>query len=154
VEQNADYGKMDVNSQHQIWSRWTFVVVADKRKMPSMLECRENARKFFREGFGSIGRAKIDQYDQTYVFVVEVEGPPAHDPEYRKSVARQFKKNFINRGFGYSARLQDMEVRILSGDKQDGKPADQMIVLPSINLREQFPDVPLAKLADLFRKKG
>jgi hypothetical protein len=40
------------------------------------------------------------------------------------------------RGFGTTAHLWGTEVSILAGDQQDGKPRDQLIVLPTISMKE------------------
>lgn len=127
------FGGINPNSQHQMWSRWTFQVRADLRKVPRYIDCINNSRRFFKLLFGSVGRARCDQVGRDFTFTVELEGVPAHDPQYVKDVKRQFTKHFMHRGFGFSARLTLFEVGVLSGDKQDGKPPDQLLVLPQLS---------------------
>lgn len=136
----APYGPIDPNSQHQRWSRWIFIVKAD-RKIPTEREARENFFRWCATGFQStVGRGRCERRASWggiyYRFVIEIEGPPAHDPEYVESVKAQFQKHFMAKGFGQGAQLHRFRVILLAGDTQDGKPPEQMIVLPTINLRD------------------
>jgi len=128
--------QMQPNSQHQMWSQWTFVVKSD-RKLPGKKECQENFRKWVELGFQTkIGRGLIRFLGGRRIrFVVQIEGPPAHDPEYREAVRSQFTEHFVSRGFGSGAVLEHFEVSILAGDSQDGKPPSQLIVLPLLDLK-------------------
>lgn len=124
---------MNPNSQNQIWSHWEFEVEADPLKMPSVAKCRENASRFFRKGFKTAtGRIRVFRHDVThYIFQVQVEGVPAHDPEYKTYVKRKFIGDFMFKGFGYQSKLVGFDARILAGNQQGGKPADQLIAMPS-----------------------
>ncbi|MGH7184698.1 MAG: hypothetical protein ACREIB_00235 [Pseudomonadota bacterium] len=127
------FGIIDPNSQHQLWSRWIFGVEASLAKLPPVKECADNARRYFAKGFQStVGRVRCDQQGTYYCFIVEIEGPPGHDLEYVESVKRNFVERFMAQGFGPSARLVRFEVGILAGDQQDGKPPDQMLVMPGL----------------------
>jgi hypothetical protein len=123
------------NSQHQLWSRWVFQVEADPFKLPTLVECVDNFRSWCALGFRTrAGRARVIQPTALdYVFLVEIEGPPAHDPQYREHVKRQFIEHFVFKGFGYSARLVQFQVKILAGSREDGTPADQLIVMPPLS---------------------
>jgi hypothetical protein len=123
------WGALDPNSQHQLWSRWTFTVW-DNGKHPPYKEVRQNAAAWLRKGFGSVGHAHVDEKVSTWVIIAEVEGAPAHDPDFVKSVERQFQKHFVEKGWGPLA-ISTVEVRILAGDTQTGKPPDQLIVMPA-----------------------
>lgn len=127
------WGSMDPNSEHQRWSRWIFLVEADPGKLPLVKECRENALRFFAQGFNSTsGRVKVEQYGLKYRFTVEIEGPPVHDPDYRISVKREFVHKFMYNGFGNGARLMRFETHLLAGGREDGTPPDQFLVLPQL----------------------
>lgn len=128
---------MQPNSKNQMWSKWVFGIEANLDKLPTVREVRENAGRFFKKGFqSSAGRIRVLHPDVlSYVIEVEIEGPPAHDPDYRTHVKRHFIEHFLFKGFGYSARLVRFDVKILSGDRQDGTPADQLIAIPTIPLR-------------------
>ncbi len=141
----AGWGAMDPNSDHQLWSRWTFVIEASKYVRLALV--KENALKWLRMGFGSVGRARITESVRRtgpkqqfrinrWVIECEVEGPPAHDPEYVESVRAQFQK-FAQAGWGQMA-TGSTEVRVLAGNKEGGKPRDQMLVIPTI----EFPEHP------------
>jgi hypothetical protein len=134
MEQRADFSG-NPNSKHQLWSRWTFGVQADPSKLPAMQECAENFRRWAKAGFqSSAGRGRVDQPDVlTYVFQVEIEGPPATDPEFREHVKRQFIAHFMFPGFGFSSSLVQFDVKILAGSRDDGTPADQLVVMPPLS---------------------
>ncbi len=131
------YGSMNPNSQHQLWSRWTFGVLANPTKLPTLRECRSNFSRWCSLGFAStVGRVRCtctaSAAGTVYLFVVEIEGPPAHDPGYRDAVRRQFAGRFMRTGFGSGAHLCRFEVSVLAGDRQDGSPPDQLLVLPTL----------------------
>ena len=128
------FGTMDPNSQHQIWSRWIFGVEANPQKLPKARVCAENARTYFAKLFRStVGRVRCDAQGTYYCFVAEMEGPPAHDPAYARSVRRGFRSRFMAQGFGAGARLVRFDVAVLAGDTQDGKPPEQMLVMPPLS---------------------
>jgi len=125
---------MQVNSEHQLWSQWTFGIEADLDKVPSFEEVLTNARAYFTKLFGHAGRIRVEQPDfLTFRIFVQVEGKPANDPDFRTHVKRQFIENFIFKGFGFCAKLVEFDVKILAGDRQDGTPRDQLIVVPTIH---------------------
>lgn len=126
--------EMQPNSEHQMWSRWVFGVQAVPDKLPLLRDCKKNFGLWCKMGFGHAGRARITKPSVLeYVFEVEVEGPPAHDPDYRKHVKREFIGNFMFKGFGYQSSLVRFEVKPLAGKFVDGKPADQLIVMPPLS---------------------
>ena len=128
------YGPMDPNSQHQMWSRWVFGVLAST-KHPDRLVCVDNFRRWCRMGFqSSVGRARCDLRRAYYRFVLEIEGPPVHDPAFVESVRQQFVERFMAPGFGPGARLLRFRTKLLAGDRQDGTPPDQLLVMPQADL--------------------
>ncbi len=48
------WGKMDPNSDHQLWSHWTFTVYGGK-SVP-IKEVQENVARWLKMGFGSVGQ--------------------------------------------------------------------------------------------------
>lgn len=129
--------EMQPNSQHQMWSRWIVGWEVEFNRLCPVREVRMNVRRYFAAGFGTIGRFRVTKPNLwAYEVEVEVEGPPAHDPEYRERVKRQFIEHFLFRGFGLSARLVRFEVKVLAGDQEDGRPPDQMIVIPPIRFAD------------------
>lgn len=127
------WGGIDPNSQHQLWSRWTFRIWG--RPIP-LHEIKDNAARWLRKGFGSVGRAKIEEKIENgravIVVIAEIEGRPAHDPDYQASVGHGFAK-FVQAGWGATAVFR-MDVTILAGDEQQGAPKKQLIVLPRLDL--------------------
>lgn len=124
------FGTMDPNSQHQRWSRWVFGIEANPTKCPDHLVVVDNARRYFRKAFKTVGRVRCDRQGTYYCLIVEIEGPPAHDPGFVDALKRDFAERFLAAGFGASARLTRFEVALLAGDAEDGRPPDQMLVMP------------------------
>ncbi len=135
------------NSQNQLWSKWEFGIEASPRRLPKKSDVEDNARRYFAAGFGTAGKLAVKLLrtptDATllrratyYYITVMIEGPPAHDPGYREYVRRDFTKKFVEAGFGQTARLVMFRCNIMAGDKQDGTPPEQLIVLPSIRLSD------------------
>lgn len=126
-------GSMDPNSQHQIWSLWTFIVTPGMVMERPFRDVKYNLSRFARNAFGSTSQINIVWDGKSYVIKIRSEGHPAHDPSYQKYFLENFTKFFVN-GFGLGTSV-NMLVKVEAGDKQDGKPAEQLIILPSINLR-------------------
>lgn len=125
------WGTLNPNSQHQLWSRWTFRVHG---KAVPISEAKLNAARWLRQRFGSVGRAKVQERVEAgrpvFVIVAEVEGVPAHDPHYIRSTKASFAK-FVEAGWGPLA-LGSTSIEILAGDTQAGRPPAQLVVMPSI----------------------
>lgn len=131
------WGPLDPNTQHQLWSRWDALIVSpEPTRRPPLNEVVENARCYVALAFKSrMGRVRGEQSGARYRLVVEIEGPPAHDPGYVGAWRRDFLRRFVRQGFGPSADLVRLEVSILAGDAQDGSPPSQVIVLPHLDAR-------------------
>lgn len=95
-------------------------------------------------GKGAFGRFEqprsvMPEYKRVcYGLVLEIEGPPAHDPGLVEKVRQQFADVFVAQGFGHGARLTRFEVGVLAGDQQDGKPPDQLLVMPRADFSAQM----------------
>jgi hypothetical protein len=127
------------NSAHQRWSRWTFVVLLDARRIPTVDAVRLNFQRYcsrlFKSSAGRVNVAIVRDSRvrpiRTYaVHKVEIEGPPVHDPAYQAWVRREFEGVFMAQGFGPGATLMQMEAVLLAGSREDGQPATQLLVLP------------------------
>lgn len=127
---------MNPNSQHQLWSEWTFDVF-ENGKHPSFTEVRDNVRKWLRKGFGSVGRVRVIEKVRTWKIIAQFEGVPAHDPYYVDSVRQQFQKNFVEKGWGLLT-VSSVEVKVLAGDIQDGQPSSQLVMMPVIRREGVF----------------
>lgn len=125
------WGNMNPNSQHQLWSEWTFNVW-DSGKHPSYNEVLDNTRRWLRKGFGSVGEMKVEEKVRSWHIVVRVEGVPATDPNYQVQVHESFQR-FVEQGWGILA-VGVVDVKILAGDEEKGEPPAQLVVLPIINL--------------------
>ncbi len=137
------WGGMDPNSDHQLWSEWTFKAYEGGRRIPTAA-VTVNARRFMAALFGSVGRMKVETrlvksgaITQVYhVITAQVEGVAAHDPGLVQTVRLQFERDFVKKGMGPLA-TSTVEVKILAGDQQDGKPRSQLVVLPGIKVEPE-----------------
>lgn len=130
------WGPVDPNSTHQRWSRWRFTIVSAPGRRPPLEDVRDNFQRYVGRLFGStVGRIQVAIIrvgaDHLYVCVTEIEGPPVHDATYRDWVEREFAGVFVAKGFGPGARLRQMDATLLAGSAEDGKPARQLLVMPS-----------------------
>jgi hypothetical protein len=123
---------MDPNSQHQRWSRWTFDIEEAGRHVPRA-DVELNAARWLRAGFGSAGQARVLQTITGWQIEARIEGKPAHDPGYVASVRREFQQRFVEKGWGPLARGW-VTVKVLAGDKQDGRAAAQWVELPALRV--------------------
>jgi hypothetical protein len=122
---------MDPNSQNQLWSRWTATVVPSTRTTPSFALVRENCARFYRKAFGSATELQLvgsDVPGATWTIDCRTEGHPAHDPTYVAYMTENLRR-FLCVGFGQQSKVT-FDVKIEAGDKQDGTPADQIIIGP------------------------
>lgn len=128
------FGPIDPNSQHQMWSEWTFQIHEHGRHVPFLL-VQTNIARWLRMLFGSVGRVRVVEVHSAsgshYVVTAQVEGRPAHDPALVANVRRQFAQNFVYKGWGPLA-VSAVDARVLAGDMQDGTPRRQLVVMPSL----------------------
>lgn len=137
---------MDPNSYNQQWSEWKFTVTHSPSVARSFPEVKENVARFFRKGFGSASRMKIDRGrtrrgQVLWLFTVQTEGANATDPQHRAYMQDAVTKFMFN-GFGPTT-VTALEVKLLAGRPDDGRPADQWLILPRIkSTAELFPPNP------------
>jgi hypothetical protein len=124
---------MDPNSQNQLWSRWTFTVLELGRHVPQP-DVELNVARWLRQGFGSVGTVRVQATARGYRIEVLVEGRPAHDQAFVALVREQFRRHFVEKGWGPVGAVGFVSARVVAGDKQDGRPRDQLVILPSIPL--------------------
>jgi len=107
-------------------------------RLPQVNEVVDNFRRFISSVLQtSVGRVRVDKINRKYLVMAEVEGPPAHDPDLRAKINLAVH-DFVYKGFGINAVAHNFEVGILAGDEQDGKPADQLLVLPAAHIFTQL----------------
>lgn len=124
------------NGAKQFWSKWTFTI-REAGKYPSYGEVQPNIAKWLRAGFGSAGTARVVRTLPGWKIECFIEGPPAHDPGYVKSVRRNFQMGFVEKGFGPFA-TGDVEVQVLAGDVEDGGPRRQVIVADNLVVEDMI----------------
>ncbi|MCC6989929.1 MAG: hypothetical protein IT181_13070 [Acidobacteria bacterium] len=134
---------MDPNTQHQLWSRWDVTVTPPKTMTgPAQRALLEEMRtawaRFVRRAFvTTTGQVRLERrrrwlFSRRFTIFAQarLEGAPAHDPQYRDVMKRRIV-TFFGSGFGSGTQVR-IDVRIEAGDLQDGQPAAQMIVLPTL----------------------
>ena len=130
---------MNPNSGNQLWSHWTFNVFPGRLLRRTFADVKANVARFGRKGFGSATECRIKEglsYGVHYYLVeFRTEGKPAHDPQYVKYMGESFEK-FFAVAFGPGTETH-LDVKVEAGSKQDGKPASQLIILPTISAKEQ-----------------
>lgn len=127
---------MNLNSDNQCWSFWEYRVYPDGTRRPDFALVKANCARFGRLMFGSTSEMKVryaaEHGRAFWEVAVLTEGHPVHDPAYTEWMHRQWQR-FFHAGFGPSCELQS-HARLAAGDRQDGTPADQLIMLPSLEL--------------------
>jgi hypothetical protein len=119
------------NSTHQRWSLWQYRVAPTGGRRPVPLVVKLNVARFGRLVFGSASQMRLRQMpDDVWEITVRTEGHPVHDPSYTEWMHAQWR-TFLSLGFGAACRI-DVHARLEAGDQQDGRPADQLIILPTV----------------------
>jgi hypothetical protein len=123
---------MNPNSQHQLWSRWTARVTPDPdRALPPYDVVKDNCARFYRKAFGAATELNLTGSNvpgACWTIDCRTEGHPAHDPDYVRFMVGNLR-HFLESGFGPHAAVA-FEVKFEAGDRQDGRPADQLIIGP------------------------
>jgi len=123
------------NGQNQRWSKWLFTIYETGRSVPRK-DVEYNVARWLRAGFGSVGTVRLRRTATGWEIKAIVEGAPAHDPGYVAQVRREFHTRFIEKGWGPLA-FGEVSATVLAGSKQDGKPAEQWVSIPTIRLGER-----------------
>lgn len=125
---------MDPNSQHQVWSLWEYRAYPDGSKRPDLALVKRNCARFGRVLFGRASEMSIreafDERRRFWEIKVLTEGHPVHEPRYTEWVHAQWRR-FLAAGFGATCEVR-CHARLEAGDRQDGRPADQLLILPTL----------------------
>jgi hypothetical protein len=130
---------MDPNSANQRWSFWQYRIYPDRTKRPEFPTIKENCARFARTVFGQASEMRVvvatDQHARLYVEVsVRTEGHPVHEAPYVTYMHEQWDR-FLRNGFGPTCEIQS-HAHLEAGSRQDGTPADQLIILPTLRVEE------------------
>jgi hypothetical protein len=122
-----------VNSGNQRWSRWTFEVASAGLKSPTFLQVQFEAARFGRQVFGSASQMLVEAVTtRTWRVTVRTEGHPVHDAAYVTAIRRLWAR-WAWEGFGAGTIVQ-LTTKLEAGTRQDGTPADQIILAPAISM--------------------
>lgn len=124
-----------MNSTHQRWGEWRWdVVLGPEAKRPDFKTVQINAARFARVLFGTAAAMNIRELGGDWCIRVIAEGPPVHDPNYVQYIHDVWEK-FLKNGFGADVHVH-ASVRLLAGSREDGAPAAQAMMLPSLKIQE------------------
>ena len=133
---------MDPNSKNQMWSRWTYTVYPMALKRPNLATVKYNCAKFGKKVFQSasemsvmcgLEKAKPGEKRRLFWEIdIRTEGHPVHDTAYVEYVHDLWRR-FFREGFGQQCEI-NCKAKLEAGDRQDGKPADQLIIIPTIKI--------------------
>lgn len=133
---------MDVNSANQVWSKWVWFVSPKTAKLhgqtarPKFDYVLTNLARFGRKCFGSSSSMRIRETNRGYIIEVLTEGHPVHDKAYVEYIRAAWQKFFEN-GFGGNTTSK-LTAKLMAGSRQDGTPAEQMLILPTLTLNPTF----------------
>lgn len=128
---------MDPNSKNQRWSLWEYRVYPDGTKKPPFQTVKENCARFGLKMFGGASemnvKAATDEHGRLYWEIkIRTEGHPVHEGPYTEYIHTLWKQFLLN-GFGPASEVRP-HARLEAGDRQDGTPADQLIILPQLKV--------------------
>jgi hypothetical protein len=126
---------MNPNSKNQIWSKWTFTVTPGVSRRRTLAEVRAHCARFGRKAFGAASAMRITRAGGRWTIEVRTEGHPVHESAYVDWMQRQWAPFFVN-GFGLGT-VTTCTAKLEAGDRQDGTPADQLIILPTLSIHEE-----------------
>jgi len=126
---------MDPNSQNQIWSKWVWFV--EPRGLmrvdhADFARVQHNVLRFARRAFGSVGQMRISQTGRGYIVEVIAEGHPVGDKIFQDAMKSSWER-FFKAGFGQDTTVK-MTAKLMAGKRPDGKPPDQMLILPTLEV--------------------
>lgn len=142
---------MDPNSQNQWWSKWTFTVRPGIRGSWTLDDVKANCARFGRKAFGSGSQMRVTVIDVPKAqrnhpglkkgLKVEVltEGHPVHDPRFEEVMGNQWRAFFVA-GFG-AGTTTDVKAELKAGSWQDGRPAEQLLMIKAETLWGLFDEV-------------
>ena len=120
------------NSQNLRWSKWVWFVAPSRQIVRSFAEVQANCARFGAKFFGHASQMRVRQTTRGYIIEVLTEGHPVHDKTYTQYVSDVWQK-FFDFGFGLGTNVK-MSAKLMAGSRQDGTPAEQLLIMPSINL--------------------
>lgn len=120
---------MNPNSAHQTWALYVYEV-RGATKGQRFDDVLTNCLRFGRKAFGSAAQLRVIQYERCWEVRILAEGYPVDDAAFTTWMHRQWEY-FFKHGFGPSCVVK-ASARLMAGQRSDGKPADQMIIVPSI----------------------
>lgn len=123
---------MNPNSNNQVWSKWTFDIRPQKHV--SMQWVKSNCARFGRKMFGSASEMRISYQNGVWKIEIRTEGAPVQDVRFVQYIEQIWNK-FLLAGFGGDANVCTT-MKLEAGNKQDGTPSDQLVMVPPIVIEE------------------
>jgi hypothetical protein len=122
---------MNPNSDHQMWSLWVYEI-SGATKGQFFNDVVRNCARFGTKAFGHAAQMRVLQYQSHWEVRIMAEGYPVHDDKFVAWMHEQWR-NFLLKGFGYSSVVA-ASAKLLAGRPQDGRPADQLIIMPTLTM--------------------
>lgn len=120
---------MNPNSQHQVWSKWTFMVrPATRNHAHATVEA--NCARFGRKAFGSTGVMRVRYQPPVWIVEALVEGVPVQEARYVAYMKAQWLM-FFKAGFGGQSQVTASAV-LVAGPPANGGPPDQLVIVSGI----------------------
>lgn len=91
-----------------------------------------NCARFGRKAFGSVAQMRVSPVGAGWRVEIRAEGHPVHEAAYVTWMTAQWQRFFVG-GFGVGTRVT-CQATIEAGSRQDGRPAEQLIVLPTLQV--------------------
>ena len=126
---------MNPNSRNQVWSKWEWTIRPGRRLALPFEPVKLAIANFAGRHFGKASQMRITEKLDHYRIELLTEGKPVHDPDFVTWTAGVFE-NFFTVQFGVGTVTQLAPPKLMAGSRQDGSPHDQLIILPTLNLRE------------------
>lgn len=123
---------MNPNSANQWWSKWVWFVATSTTRPFS--EAKVNLARFARKCFGSASQMNIRETLRGYIIEVLTEGHPVTDAAYVQIVHQNWE-HFLRVGFGSNCTIRT-STKLMAGSPQDGRPSEQMLIIPPLELKE------------------
>lgn len=120
---------MNPNSMNQWWSKWVLEVYPQHMRA-NFNDVKLNMARFARKAFGTASNMRIFQFLDHYHIEILTEGHPVTDSDYVEWMRTQWL-TFLRNGLGEGTKAS-VRTKLMAGSLQDGSPAEQLVILPSI----------------------
>lgn len=123
---------MNPNSQHQVWSKWTFMIRPGLSRRWSQREVEANCARFGRKAFGPTGVMRVRYQPPVWIVEALIEGAPVQEPQYVQYMTEQWV-TFFKVGFGWQSQVT-ATATLAAGPPLNGGPPDQLVIVSGLSV--------------------